>query len=77
MTGWWRFAQVEQVDPPDADGWHIVHVRFEVLEEAAGNVLSFGPFAQVISPDELNQCVQMWAERVVEWYRAPKQENRT
>jgi predicted DNA-binding transcriptional regulator YafY len=66
MQSWWRYAQVDHIALPDSSGWHVVEVRFEVLEEAAGNVLSFGPFAEVIAPDELNCLVREWAQRVAE-----------
>ena len=70
IYGWWRFGRVEHVEPADATGWHVVKVRFEVLEEAAGNVLSCGPFAEVIEPDELDQQVKAWAQAIAERYAA-------
>jgi predicted DNA-binding transcriptional regulator YafY len=60
-TSWWRFAHVGHIDPPDDDGWYRIAVDFEVLEEAAGCVLSFGPFIKVIEPEELNLLVREWA----------------
>ncbi len=69
MQGWWRFAKIDHIDPPDNDGWHVVSVTFDVLEEAAGNVLSFGPFAEVIEPEELNLLVREWAQAVTKRYR--------
>ncbi|MBX3081821.1 MAG: YafY family transcriptional regulator [Anaerolineae bacterium] len=68
IYGWWRFGRVEHVEPPDETGWHVVNVRFEVLEEAAGNVLSCGPFAEVIAPDELDQLVKTWAQAIAQRY---------
>lgn len=64
MYGWWRFARVQKVHPPDEDGWHVVDVHFEVLEEATGCVLAFGPYIKVVEPEELRQTVKEWARAV-------------
>lgn len=62
---WWRFGHVEQIEPPDSQGWCVVHVRFEILEEAAGSVLSCGPYAEVLAPEELRALVLAWAAEIV------------
>lgn len=63
-TNWWRFAHVRQIEPPDETGWHRIAVDFEVLEEAAGCILSFGPFIEVIEPEELKLLVYQWAHTI-------------
>jgi predicted DNA-binding transcriptional regulator YafY len=60
----WRYARIERLDPPDAEGWCCVAVNFETLEEAAGNVLVCGPFVQVLEPEELKGTVRDWAAKV-------------
>lgn len=60
----WRFTKVERVDPPDADGWCVVHVTFETLIEATGSVLLCGPYARALEPDELRDNVRAWVEAI-------------
>lgn len=69
MQSWWRYAHVERIEPPDEMGWCVADVSFDVLEVAAGNVLSFGPYVEVIEPEELKLLVYDWAKAVAA--RAP------
>jgi predicted DNA-binding transcriptional regulator YafY len=63
-----RFARVEHVGPPDADGWSKVSLRFDVEEMACQYVLGFGPQIEVIEPEGLAEKVVRMAESVIEFY---------
>lgn len=64
-----RFARIETIEPPEADGWRKVRIRFDTEQEAAEYVLSFGPRIEVFEPDELRGRVLGLAESVVALYR--------
>jgi predicted DNA-binding transcriptional regulator YafY len=68
LLTFWRWAQVEQIEPADTDGWCLAHVMFEVIEEAAGAVLGAGTQIYVIEPDELRQRVIDMAREVAAFY---------
>ena len=63
-----RYSRVEQMDPPAADGWVKVSMRFEVEEDACECLLGFGPQTEVLEPLELREKVIHLAERVVALY---------
>jgi len=63
-----RFARVEHVGEPDADGWAIVEMRFQLEDEAAEFALSFGPQIEVMEPVTLREKVIGLAKSVVEFY---------
>jgi predicted DNA-binding transcriptional regulator YafY len=63
-----RCGQMEQADPPDADGWRYVSMQFETEEEACGYVLSFGPQIEVVEPQALRDKVINTAESVTTFY---------
>jgi predicted DNA-binding transcriptional regulator YafY len=63
-----RFARIEQVDPPDQDGWIKVYLRFDVEEMACEYVLSFGPNIEVLEPLSLREKVIKLAESVIAFY---------
>lgn len=63
-----RFARIERADPPDADGWVRLSIRFETEEEASEYVLSFGPQIEVVEPQELREKVISLARGVVDFY---------
>jgi len=63
-----RFIQVEQADPPDADGWINLRLLFGIKEEAWGYILSFGSQMEVLEPLELREKVIELAESVVAFY---------
>jgi predicted DNA-binding transcriptional regulator YafY len=63
-----RFARVEQVDEPDADGWARVQLRFQFEEEACEYVLGFGPQIEVLEPPALREKVMAAARSVIEFY---------
>ncbi len=49
----WRYAKVEAVGEPDADGWVEAEITFEVVEEAYSYLMSAGPLVEVLDPPEL------------------------
>jgi predicted DNA-binding transcriptional regulator YafY len=63
-----RFARIEQVNPPDADGWSRVDIRFETIDEACEFCLGFGPGLEVLEPLELRERVIRLARETVEFY---------
>ena len=63
-----RFARVEHVSPPAADGWSEVRMRFQFEWEAAEFALGFGPSAEVLEPETLREIVLRRAESVVALY---------
>lgn len=63
-----RFARIEQVDPPDAEGWMKVYIQFDVEEEACSYVLGFGPQIEVVEPHALREKVIHLARSVVAFY---------
>jgi len=62
------YARVEQVGPPDADGWTTVSVLFELEEDACAYVLSFGPRIEVLEPQSLREGVRRCAESIAALY---------
>jgi len=60
-----RFARIEQVGPPDRDGWSEVTMRFQFEHEACEYVLSFGDRIIALEPDGLKQKVVEMAARVI------------
>lgn len=57
FPGGLRWARVEHVDSPGADGWCRVSVLFELAEDACSSVLGFGDRVEVLAPDELREAV--------------------
>ena len=63
-----KSARIEQIDPPDAEGWLKVFIQFEIEEQACAYVLGFGPRIEVLEPEELREKVINLAEGVVTLY---------
>jgi len=63
-----RYAQIEDMSPPDADGWVTLSVQFETEDEACGYVLGLGPQIEVIEPQALRRKVINSAESIVTLY---------
>lgn len=63
-----RFARIGQAEPPDADGWIRVSLRFDVEEMAVEWALSFGSNMEVIEPPALREQVIAAAEGVLAFY---------
>lgn len=67
-----RYARVEQVGPPEADGWLPVSMLFEEEHTACEYVLRFGPQLEVVAPQALRERVIDAAQRMVALYVRPK-----
>ena len=63
-----RYARVEHVDEPDADGWLRVDMLFEEEYTACEYVLSFGPRIEVLEPQFLRDLVRHAATGIVALY---------
>ncbi len=64
----WRYARIQRAEPPDPDGWVTVHVLFQFEHEACENVLSCGPYIEVLDPPELREQVIQAAAAIVALY---------
>jgi len=64
-----RFARIEQVGEPEADGWRTIAMRFQFEAEAVEYVLSFGTQIEAIEPPDLRDKVIAAAESVIDYYR--------
>lgn len=63
-----RASRVERSDPPDANGWTTLRMRFDAEHEACQFALSFGPNAKVLEPDSLREQVIEAAEGICRLY---------
>jgi predicted DNA-binding transcriptional regulator YafY len=63
-----RFARIGQTEPPDADGWIRVTLRFDVEEMAVEWALSFGSKIEVVEPATLREKVIVAAQGVIAFY---------
>ncbi|MDX1993285.1 MAG: YafY family protein [bacterium] len=68
VRGMWRFARVQHIDPPDADGWHCAVVDFEVIDEAVRYILSAGTAAEAVEPLELREAIRQAALEIAGRY---------
>jgi predicted DNA-binding transcriptional regulator YafY len=76
IRGTWRYARIEYMDPPEAEGWVKACVEFEVIEEACAYVLGLGPQVEVLEPRELREKVVQLAEEIVVVYTRRAEEKR-
>lgn len=65
------FVKIDQINPPEADGWSVVRLHFDIEEEAREFVLGFGTFIEIIDPPELRQKVIDMAKAVITFYGEP------
>lgn len=63
-----RFARIERVGEPDAEGWVEVALRFDVEEMACEYALGFGTQLEVLEPATLRERVLAAAQNVVAFY---------
>lgn len=63
-----RFARLEQVFEPDADGWVRVSLRFDVEEMACEYALGFGSQLEIMEPLVLREKVIEAAKNIVAFY---------
>ena len=61
-------ARIEQVDPPDAEGWMRIGMQFETQEQARAYVLRFGAQIEVVEPQALREEIIRLVEAVAELY---------
>ena len=61
--------QIEQANPPDAEGWIILTLPFEHFETARQRMLGFGRAVEVLEPEALRLSVIDFAEQIVTFYR--------
>jgi predicted DNA-binding transcriptional regulator YafY len=64
------FAKIDQVFPPDADGWSKILLHFDMPDEAREFVLGFGTFVEVVEPITLKDEVVRMAEAVIRSYQS-------
>ncbi|MBZ0293183.1 MAG: YafY family transcriptional regulator [Anaerolineae bacterium] len=68
FQGMLRYARVERVEPPDADGWQVVDIVFDVEEEALLYGSGYGGMVEVLEPVELRDKVKAQARAVLTLY---------
>ncbi len=61
-------ALVGEAGPPDAEGWRVMHMTFESLEAARGEMLGYGTWVEVLEPEELRSSVASLASSIAEFY---------
>ena len=64
-----RFIQLEQLAPPDQDGWIRARLVFDVKEEACGYLLSFGNMVEILEPLEMREQVLALARDLLTFYQ--------
>ncbi|HEY9624586.1 MAG TPA: WYL domain-containing protein [Crinalium sp.] len=62
------FARIEQIHPPDADGWIPITLRFDVEKAACAYVLGFGAQMEVVELLELRDRVVQTAKETIALY---------
>jgi predicted DNA-binding transcriptional regulator YafY len=68
FQGMLRFGRVERTEPPDADGYQLASVAFDVEEEAMLYASGFGDRVQVVEPEELREKVIEAARGLLDTY---------
>jgi predicted DNA-binding transcriptional regulator YafY len=68
-----RYARVEHVGEPEADGWLRVAMLFEEEHNACEYVLSFGPRLEVLEPPALRELVSCEAQATAALYTRSSQ----
>jgi len=63
-----RYARVEHVGDPDANGWLRVEMMFNAEHNACEYLLSFGARVEVLEPSSLRELVRRAAEGIVALY---------
>lgn len=60
--------QLASAAPPDADGWQMLTLHFEYLEEARMRLLAFGRAVEVVEPLALRLSLVDMAQQIVAFY---------
>jgi predicted DNA-binding transcriptional regulator YafY len=68
FQGMLRYGRVEKVEPPDADGWQIVDIVFDVEAEALLYGSGYGGLVEVLEPLDLREKVMNQARAVLAVY---------
>ncbi len=68
-----RYVRIQNAGPPDADGWVVASIDFEVEHEACAYALGLGPLFEVLEPQPLRELVREQAEQVAELYKQVEQ----
>ena len=68
--GMLRYARVERVEAPDADGWQVVDILFEVEDEALLYGSGYGGLVEVIEPVDLREKIMDQARAVLAVYKS-------
>lgn len=63
-----RYIQLEQIGPPDEQGWVPARILFEYKDEICGYLLSFGPEVEILDPPELRAQVIELARQMAAFY---------
>jgi predicted DNA-binding transcriptional regulator YafY len=63
-----RFIRLEQVGPPDEQGWVAARLSFDLQDEACGYLLSFGTEIEILEPRELRERVIHLARSLAAFY---------
>ena len=63
-----HYTRLQQVGPPEADGWLTVDILFEEEHSAREYILSFGPQIEVLEPAALREQVHEAAKGIVARY---------
>ncbi len=63
-----RFANVEHVGEPAADGWLTVQMNYQVAENACENLIGLGAQVEIVEPVELRAKVIEMAKSVLTFY---------
>jgi predicted DNA-binding transcriptional regulator YafY len=66
----WRYTWIDPIAPPDADGWQLITVIFELAQEAARFIAGCGAQIEIISPPELREQVIVQAQALLDFYAA-------
>ncbi|HEY8746267.1 MAG TPA: WYL domain-containing protein [Chloroflexota bacterium] len=65
-------ATVELAGPRDADGWYMLALEFDTLEEARAGILQLGASVEVLEPEELRESIQAAIGELAALYRVPQ-----
>jgi predicted DNA-binding transcriptional regulator YafY len=72
VSGWLNYmgraSRIQHREPPDAQGWSTLTMRFDAEEEACQFALSFGDQAEVLEPESLRAKVIAGAQGTVSLY---------
>jgi predicted DNA-binding transcriptional regulator YafY len=63
-------AGADTAGPPGADGWVIVVIPIESVEQAAADIMRLGTEAEVLGPAELRRHIAELAHALSHVYRA-------